>query len=57
MVRFGDRVSFPVRPMVGVIGVAFFYEQGDSPGNWNAAGDALRRQQANPFPQQYATPP
>jgi hypothetical protein len=42
---------------VGVIGVAFFYEQGDSPSNWNAAGDALRRQQANPFPQQYATPP
>jgi hypothetical protein len=42
---------------VGVIGVAFFYEQGDSPNNWSAAGDALRRQQANPFPQQYATPP
>jgi hypothetical protein len=42
---------------VGVIGVAFFYEQGDSPTNWNASGDALRRQQANPFPQQYATPP
>lgn len=45
---------------VGVIGVAFFHEQGDSPQYWLEPWryqDAQRRNQANPFPQQYATPP
>ena len=44
---------------VGVIGVAFFHEQGDSPSFWGDPSryqDATRRHQADPFPQ-YATPP
>ena len=39
---------------VGVIGVALFHERGDSP--WNRA-EIRRRQDANPFPAQFATPP
>lgn len=45
---------------VGVIGVAFFHERGDSPSNWVTSpshDEVLRRQSADPFPQQYATPP
>ncbi len=41
---------------VGVIGVAVFHEQGDSPASWRL-GDVDRRLQANPFPGQFATPP
>ncbi|AKT44160.1 hypothetical protein [Chondromyces crocatus] len=39
---------------VGVIGVALFHERGTTP--WNA-GELQRRQDANPFPGQFATPP
>jgi hypothetical protein len=39
---------------VGVIGVALFHERGTTP--WNA-GEIQRRQDANPFPGQFATPP
>jgi hypothetical protein len=45
---------------VGVIGIAFFHEQGDSPQYWLEPGrhqDANQRNQADPFPQRYATPP
>jgi len=41
---------------VGVIGLAVFHEQGDSPGLWNR-GELRRRLDANPFPGQFATPP
>jgi len=44
---------------VGVIGVAFFHEQGDSPNAWldpNRYQDTHKRLDANPFPQ-YAQPP
>ncbi len=39
---------------VGVIGVALFHERGASP--WTP-DEVLRRQNANPFPGQFATPP
>jgi hypothetical protein len=45
---------------VGVIGVALFHEHGDSPSRWGQApsqDEVLRRQNANPFPGQFATPP
>ncbi|MBI4953577.1 MAG: hypothetical protein HY908_16250 [Myxococcales bacterium] len=44
---------------VGVIGAAFFHERGDNPWTWTnwREQDVLRRQNANPFPGQYATPP
>ncbi|MBI4953578.1 MAG: hypothetical protein HY908_16255 [Myxococcales bacterium] len=43
---------------VGVIGAAFFHEQGDDPGAWSGwrNADVIRRQNANPFPAQFATP-
>jgi hypothetical protein len=41
---------------VGVIGVAFFHERGTNPLPWT--GDEVqRRQDANPFPGQFASPP
>jgi len=39
---------------VGVIGVALFHERGTTP--WSP-GEIQRRQDANPFPGQFATPP
>lgn len=39
---------------VGVIGVALFHERGSTP--WTP-GEIRRRQDANPFPGQFATPP
>ncbi len=45
---------------VGVIGVAFFHERGDSPQFWSTTPshqEVLRRHSADPFPQQFATPP
>jgi hypothetical protein len=45
---------------VGVIGVALFHERGDNPRFWGTpvSGDeARRRTGADPFPQQFASPP
>jgi hypothetical protein len=45
---------------VGVIGLALFHERGDSPRFWGTpvSGDeARRRTGADPFPQQFASPP
>jgi hypothetical protein len=45
---------------VGVIGIALFHEKGDSPSAWgtpNTHEDVTTRHDADPFPQQYATPP
>ncbi len=45
---------------VGVIGLALFHERGDSPHSWatpRSHGDVLKRHDANPFPQKFATPP
>jgi hypothetical protein len=45
---------------VGVIGVALFHERGDSPRFWGTPrshDDVRRRQEANPFPNTFATPP
>ncbi len=45
---------------VGVIGLALFHERGDSPRFWatpRTQGDVLKRHDANPFPQKFATPP
>ena len=45
---------------VGVIGVALFHERGDSPSFWGTPRtnqDVIQRHNANPFPQEYATPP
>lgn len=41
---------------VGVIGVAVFHERGTSPVPWSPE-EVQRRQDANPFPGQFATPP
>lgn len=41
---------------VGVIGVAVFHERGTNPAPWTP-DEVQRRQQANPFPGQFATPP
>lgn len=41
---------------VGVIGFAFFNERGSSPFPWTS-DEIRRRQDANPFPGQFATPP
>lgn len=41
---------------VGVIGFAFFHERGTNPWPWTR-DEIERRQDANPFPGQYATPP
>lgn len=41
---------------VGVIGVAVFHERGTNPQPWTP-DEVQRRQQANPFPGQFATPP
>lgn len=41
---------------VGVIGLAVFHEQGDSPATWGR-GEVRRRLDANPFPGQFASPP
>jgi hypothetical protein len=41
---------------VGVIGFAFFHERGTNPWPWTR-DEVERRQDANPFPGQYATPP
>lgn len=41
---------------VGVIGVAFFHERGTNPFPFTQ-DEARRRQDANPFPGQFATPP
>lgn len=40
---------------VGVVGVAVFHERGSDPWSWN--NDTAVRQNANPFPGQFATPP
>jgi hypothetical protein len=45
---------------VGVIGVALFHEQGDSPRNWGTPRsheDVVQRQNADAFPNRFATPP
>lgn len=44
---------------VGVIGVALFHERGDSPRRWPSPrrDDSRNRLGADPFPQQFATPP
>jgi hypothetical protein len=44
---------------VGVIGIALFHEKGDSPSFWGTPNseDSSTRKSADPFPQQYATPP
>lgn len=45
---------------VGVIGLAFFHEQGDSPSYWSQPwryDEAHRRHSADPFPARYASPP
>lgn len=45
---------------VGVIGMAVFHERGDSPHAWGNApshGEVVNRENANPFPQQFASPP
>ncbi len=45
---------------VGVIGLAVFHERGDSPHAWGnppAHGEVVQRDNANPFPQQFASPP
>jgi hypothetical protein len=41
---------------VGVIGLAVFHERGTNPAPWSP-DEVNRRQQANPFPGQFATPP
>jgi hypothetical protein len=41
---------------VGVIGFAFFHERGTNPWPWTRE-EVERRQDANPFPGQFATPP
>jgi hypothetical protein len=41
---------------VGVIGLAIFHERGTSPAPWSP-DEVQRRQDANPFPGQFATPP
>lgn len=41
---------------VGVIGFAFFHERGTDPFAWNSE-EVRRRNNANPFPGQFATPP
>jgi hypothetical protein len=41
---------------VGVIGVAVFHERGTNPAPWTPE-EVQRRQDANPFPGQFATPP
>lgn len=41
---------------VGVIGFAFFHERGTDPFAWNS-DEVRRRNNANPFPGQFATPP
>jgi hypothetical protein len=41
---------------VGVIGLAIFHERGTNPVPWNN-GEVQRRNDANPFPGQFATPP
>jgi hypothetical protein len=41
---------------VGVIGLALFHERGTNPFPWTN-GEIQRRQDANPFPGQFATPP
>jgi hypothetical protein len=41
---------------VGVIGFAFFHERGTNPFPWTN-DEVQRRQDANPFPGQFATPP
>ncbi|MCK6587372.1 MAG: hypothetical protein L6Q76_07295 [Polyangiaceae bacterium] len=41
---------------VGVIGVAIFHERGTNPAPWSPH-EVQRRQDANPFPGQFATPP
>jgi hypothetical protein len=40
---------------VGVIGIALFHERGTNP--FGFAGDTRTREQANPFPGQFASPP
>ncbi|MBW2528549.1 MAG: hypothetical protein JRI23_30530 [Deltaproteobacteria bacterium] len=64
--RFGSvRSSYASRKHgdarnVGVIGFAFFHEQGDSPHHWSQPwlhDEANRRHSADPFPARYATPP
>ncbi|MBI4705821.1 MAG: hypothetical protein HY744_32410 [Deltaproteobacteria bacterium] len=43
---------------VGVIGFAFFHENGDDPSRWPLDSEEVRRRQgADPFPRQFATPP
>lgn len=41
---------------VGVIGLAVFHERGTNPAPWTP-GEVQRRQDANPFPGTFATPP
>jgi len=41
---------------VGVIGLAIFHERGTNPAPWSP-DEVQRRQEANPFPGQFATPP
>ncbi|HRI71755.1 MAG TPA: hypothetical protein PK156_46300, partial [Polyangium sp.] len=41
---------------VGVIGLAFFHERGTNPFPF-MQDEVIRRQEANPFPGQFATPP
>jgi hypothetical protein len=41
---------------VGVIGLAIFHERGTNPAPWSP-DEVQRRQDANPFPGQFATPP
>ncbi len=41
---------------VGVIGFAYFHERGTNPWPWTRE-EVERRQEANPFPGQFATPP
>jgi hypothetical protein len=64
--RFGSvRSSYAARKHgsarnVGVIGIAAFHERGDSPRHWRnprSHEDVRRRNSANPFPGQFATPP